>query len=342
MAEIIARVTEEAGKVEGGLVELSNGDTYLNGRVAAESSNEFVVEWSDGARSVENKSDYELVVTTRTASDPEEDELGGEGGLEAREAAENPGQPAGFAVPPMDANAHPNGELMAIEMEKRNETAAWEDAQNRAPIDGENPAQPAGFAVPPASGAPIPGQGADGLMMAARVYANDVSGTNGRVELENGNLRVAGKILAADDENFIVEWEDDRRTVESKADYDLIIKASLNVTASEECARCGSKFDRPGEPGSVCENCAKDFGVDGFETKASIDVIASETHDSWVDIYGDQAFEKTDGGYVCKWCQQDSSEPKTVVFANLGRDAEEHFVDTHLDEMDISPSDYAE
>lgn len=215
MAEVIAKVTEENSKVEGGLVELSNGETTLKGRVSAVSENEFVVDWEDGARTVESKSDYELVVEPRTA-------------------AENPAQPAGFAVPPVDADAHPGGELMAIEQEKRAETAQWEDSQNREPVDGPNPAQPAGWAVPEATGAPIPGQGADGLLFAARVVADDITGEGGNVEITNGNLRVAGKILAADDETFIVEWEDERRTVENKSDYDLVITASDEEDATEE------------------------------------------------------------------------------------------------------------
>lgn len=272
MAEVIARVIAEGDKVEGSLVELSNGDTAVAGRVAAVSENEFLVNWEDGARSVENQSDYELVITPRSAATDPEDEpsKGSEGSEEEfdlgetegfdtplmssasgtpKTAQENPAQPAGWAVPPMDANAYPGGELMAIEMEKRNETAAWEDAQNRQPIDAENPAQPAGFAVPPATGGPIPGQGADGLMMAANVYANDVTGENGLVELSKGNLRIAGKVLASDDDSFIVEWEDERRTVERKADYDLVITAA----GSTQCENCGTDT----EDGSMrCNNCS--------------------------------------------------------------------------------------
>lgn len=336
MAEVIARVIEENGKVEGGFVELSNGETTFNGRVAAVSENEFLVDWEDGARTVENKADYELVVASVTkeaegsggicqvcrkvealqdgrcpecafvakqqgikipasvtAAEAPADfastqtrfrELPGASGYGlstpkslgmgatpdgrcytcgkalgrdhkciARDergsriqtgqdlwtsdnmkadnrkggsvtAAENPAQPAGWAVAPVDADAYPGGELIAVEMEKRQETAEWEDAQNRAPIDGPNPAQAAGWAVPEATNAPIPGQGADGLLMAAKVTADDISGENGEVELVNGSLRVAGRVIAADDDSFIVEWEDERRTVENKSDYDLIIR----------------------------------------------------------------------------------------------------------------------
>lgn len=205
---MFARVTENEGSVVGGLVELSNGDLTVTGRVATEDANQFAVQWEDGQISLENKADYELVVATRTA-------------------AENPAQPAGFAVPPVDAEAYPNGELLEVEMEKREETAEWEDAQNRAPIDAENPAQPAGYAVPPASGQPIPGQGADGLMTAAavtaNVYATDVTGEDGLVELSNETIQVTGKVIAANETEFVVKWEDDTNTVENKSDYNLII-----------------------------------------------------------------------------------------------------------------------
>lgn len=62
MQQIAGRVIELNKKIEGSFVELSDGSITLRGRVAAVSVNEFLVEWEDGARSVENKSDYELVV----------------------------------------------------------------------------------------------------------------------------------------------------------------------------------------------------------------------------------------------------------------------------------------
>lgn len=310
MSEVIAKVYENEGLVEGGLVELSNGETVVKGRVAAVSENEFLVDWEDGARSVENKADYELVVATvKTATkcqtegcsrdatgfgvcdehnvklrkkEEEKKEVAA-----SKEAAENPAQPAGWAVPPVDADAYPGGELMAIEEEKRADTAGWEDSQNRAPIDGENPAQPAGFAVPPASGAPIPGQGADGLVM-ANVYAEDITGENGRVELSNGTLRMAGRVIAADDAEFIVEWEDERRTVESKNDYDLVITASEPVWEAERQALIENNMIEPVEGGKLgCKYC-RNFSAD---TKQGIvDHFGTEHENdgqfSWMDLPG--------------------------------------------------------
>lgn len=62
MSKLIAKVFENNEKVEGGLVELSNGFTTLRGVVASVDENGFVVDWEDGARTVEIQSDYELVV----------------------------------------------------------------------------------------------------------------------------------------------------------------------------------------------------------------------------------------------------------------------------------------
>ena len=279
MAEMIAKVTQEGDSVENSLVELSNGLTTVSGKVAAESVDEFLVNWEDGSRSVENKSDYELVVTAAPAK-PEHKladepmDIGevlwsGEIELKDRKAAktaqENPAQPAGWAVPPMDANAYPGGELMAIEQEKRGETAQWEDAQNRPPVDAENPAQPAGFAVPPATGGPIPGQGADAMQVAARVYADDITGEKGLVELSKGNVRVAGKVLAADDETMIVEWEDERRTVESKADYDLVITSdSAYREASDKTA---GYYNKDGKWVSTWSDTLRQFHQDNVESE---------------------------------------------------------------------------
>lgn len=241
MAKMTAKVIQEGDSVESSRVELSNGKTTVKGKVATESHDEFLVSWEDGSRSVENKSDYELVVI----------------------AQENPAQPAGWAVAPVDANAYPGGELMAVEMQKRQDTAGWEDSQNRAPIDGENPAQPGGFAVPPASGQPIPGQGADG-MVTAYVYASNPSGDDGLVEITSGKVSIAGKVLASDDDQLIVEWDDSRRTVESKSDYVLVvtsarggytlrlkdlgtdtpeIQAILNLLFSRRCNECGVRTE---------------------------------------------------------------------------------------------------
>lgn len=304
MTEMIARVQEEAGSITGSRVELSNGTTTVVGRVAAESVNQFAVDWEDGQRTIEDKSNYELIIDSKTAAgkcqEPGCNNIANSFGVcdehNARmdsdvltrglpktrqpsslpdaavasvnpvEASENPAQPAGWAVPPVDANAYPNGELMELEMQKRDETAGWEDAQNRAPIDGENPAQPAGYAVPEASGQPIPGQGADGLMMAANVYADDITGENGLVELENQDIRMIGKVIAANDDEFLVQWQDSTRTVENKSDYNLILNdektanAELIVTSNEEkrefgCRKCGERFPKWDED-SLCQNCA--------------------------------------------------------------------------------------
>lgn len=365
MSKVIGRVIEKNGSVEGSEVELSNGSVTLIGRVASVSDNEFVVDWSDGVQSTENKSDYELVIESKTAfkgkcqvkgcsqeqagygvcerhqatpiivdelqaevARRKKEEAGqsvasvktaqptdisgrrcqtgecsnlatdvvrfkdGPGetfhcrehaiaatrgrGLDPtklempnhsrpskgksleghRVAQENPAQPAGWAVPPVDENAYPNGELLEVEMEKRQDTAAWEDSQNRAPVDAENPAQPAGYAVPPASGQPIPGQGADALAVKANVYAENVAGENGRVELENGTLHFAGRVVAADDEIFIVEWDDDSRTIENKSDYDLIITSSAPDPEAERFDTISLLFSKPTEDGKFsCSYC---------------------------------------------------------------------------------------
>jgi hypothetical protein len=182
-----------------------------------------------------------------------------------KEAQGNPAQPAGWAVgEEVNPDTYPNGELLALEEQKRKDTATWEDAQNRSPMDNENPAQPAGFAVPAPSGGPIPGQGADAIRSAAAAscHCTDgqecsckggkchcvdrkkssvdvvakvfVSKTAGREEGGKVLLGTSqddytlGEVVAVTDQKFWVEWRDGEDSIEKKADYQLIVRDDEN------------------------------------------------------------------------------------------------------------------
>lgn len=147
---------------------------------------------------------------------------------------ENPNSPAGWAVQEaVNPDAHPAGELQAIEQQKRQDTAAWEDSQNRSPMDTENPAQPAGFAVPPATNAPIQGQGADALQapVVAKVFVSKTAGKvdGGKVLLGTSQENhMIGEVQAVVADKFWVEWRDGQNTVEAKSDYELVIRDDEN------------------------------------------------------------------------------------------------------------------
>ena len=146
---------------------------------------------------------------------------------EEKVSQENPAQPQGpYVEYVVNPDAHPGGELTAIEQQKRQDTAQWEDAQNRSPIDGVNPAQPPGFAVPEPTGGPIPGQGADAIV--ARVFVNKTASAviGGKVLLgtdeENYSM---GEVIAVHDDFFAAKWRDaEEPTWEKKADYELVIR----------------------------------------------------------------------------------------------------------------------
>lgn len=70
MIQMIAKVYEKNGKVEGGLVELSNNIINVTGTVTSLGSDEFIVQWNDGFQSVEKTANYELVVVEKTAVGP--------------------------------------------------------------------------------------------------------------------------------------------------------------------------------------------------------------------------------------------------------------------------------
>lgn len=151
-----------------------------------------------------------------------------------KEAQGNPAQPAGWAVgEAVDPDAHPNGELLALEEQKRRDTATWEDSQNRSPMDLENPAQPAGFAVPAPTGGPIMGQGADAITastepeMVAKVFVAKTAGREegGKVLLGTSQEDYQlGEVIAVTDEKFWVNWRDGEDSIEKKADYTLIVR----------------------------------------------------------------------------------------------------------------------
>lgn len=156
-----------------------------------------------------------------------------------KRAQGNPGQPAGFAQGnPVNPNAHPNGELQGLVMQQRADTAQWEDAQNRSPMDNVNPAQPPGFAVPAPTMGPIPGQGADGLpapadantagivpSIMARVRVAKTASTvrGGLVTLAGPDAVYTGEVVNANDDSFWVSWNDGSETIEKKANFDLVI-----------------------------------------------------------------------------------------------------------------------
>ena len=191
----------------------------------------------------------------------------------------NPAQPAGWAqYNPVDPNTYPNGnaELIAIEQQKREDTAAWEDAQNRSPMDNNNPAQPAGWAIPEGyTEQPIPGQGADALQATAsaggcpgecscesgaackcedcpkektasvksqvHILKTASSAIGGVAYLAAPGKEVVGSVVATEDNEFTVQWDDGETSVEKQEDYELIVhEASAPKVAGQVHIASGS------------------------------------------------------------------------------------------------------
>jgi hypothetical protein len=157
-----------------------------------------------------------------------------------KEAQGNPAQSSGWAVGEMvNPDAYPNGELLALEEQKRMDTATWEDAQNRSPMDNENPAQPGGWGVAPGTGQPIPGQGADAgppmgptsvvssKEIVARVFQDRSIGKYAGAKVLLGTSEEdhqLGEIVAMKGDKFWVAWRDGEDSVEKTEDYELIIR----------------------------------------------------------------------------------------------------------------------
>jgi len=145
---------------------------------------------------------------------------------------ENPAQPAGWAVQyAVNPDAHPGGELEALEQAKRRDTAQWGDEQNRSPMDNVNPAQPPGFAVPAPTGGPIPGQGADAHPpqgpVVAKVFRDKSAPVIGAKVLlgTSRDNHALGEVVAIVDDQFGVRWRDQEDlTWEKRADYELVVR----------------------------------------------------------------------------------------------------------------------
>lgn len=137
----------------------------------------------------------------------------GNGGrwLASVHTADNPAQAPGYLVPPDPAETAFADEARAAETQKRQDTAQWEDVQNRHFVDGQDPVQTVG---------PYPNS------MVARVFvADDASTVKGAKVLlkdKEQGITVAGKVVLASEDEFAVEWNDGNTSVEDKSNYELI------------------------------------------------------------------------------------------------------------------------
>lgn len=145
-----------------------------------------------------------------------------------KEAQGNPAQPAGWAVTPgSDPDAYPAGELLALEEQKREDTAEWIDSQNRSPIDAENPAQPGGWAVPAPSGGPVRAAVENNREFVARVFVDRSARTHVGAKVLAGfsaEDHQIGEVVALKGDKMWVAWRDGEDSVEPTNSYELIIR----------------------------------------------------------------------------------------------------------------------
>lgn len=159
-------------------------------------------------------------------------------------------------------NAHPNGELVDLIKQQREDTSNWQNAENHSPNGNLNPASLE-------ADDDMPGE--DRTMettVVSKVFVTDINNIEGgKVLLAADEYQVIGKVITDAEDGFAVEWRTGRKSIEKKANYDLVVVAEK----SDKCEKCqgygvaaGLEVDR-GEvvgdtiPCPVCSGSGKKF-----------------------------------------------------------------------------------
>lgn len=145
-------------------------------------------------------------------------------------------------------NAYPNNELTDLIDGQRQDTSSWQNKQNHSPNSNLNPGSVHADETMPDVDRTMEEQ------VTAKVFTSDVENIEGaKVLLASGDFHVVGEVTTDAEEGFAVEWRTGRKSIEKKANYDLI------VVAVEEpefgCTKCGEKF-KGWDSDSLCQDCA--------------------------------------------------------------------------------------
>lgn len=180
-------------------------------------------------------------------------------------------------------NAYPNGELTGLIQQQREDTSLWQNTQNHSPNPNINPAElHADSNVPAVDRAPE-------VAMSNTIVAKVFTGADEKIEgakvlLQDGEYQVVGKVELEAEDGFLVEWRTGRKSIEKKANYELVVVAAEGTPMREEwqdhvpagmmeedlpenwtpgdCVRCGRNDAMRTHPEKLCTECADEYAAD--------------------------------------------------------------------------------
>lgn len=115
-------------------------------------------------------------------------------------------------------NAHPNGELTELIEQQRKDTSDWQNAENHSPNSN---------LIPEGHHAEEELPSVDRFMeesVTAKVFVEDPNSIEGgKVLLASGPYNVVGELIADAEDAFAVQWRTGRKSIEKKANYELVV-----------------------------------------------------------------------------------------------------------------------
>ena len=138
-------------------------------------------------------------------------------------------------------NAYPNEELTGLIDQQRVDTSRWQDSQNHSPNPNVNPAELHGTSdVPPVDRTSETSVNSatdrEGGEVVAKVFTGSEDIIEGaKVLLSDGEFQVVGKVVTDAEDGFAVEWRTGRKSIEKKANYELVIVKNAQADSFEDC-----------------------------------------------------------------------------------------------------------
>lgn len=126
-------------------------------------------------------------------------------------------------------NAYPNSELESIINDQREDTSTWQNAQNHSPNPNLNPDSVKADDDMPDVERTMEAE------VTAKVFANNLDNIEGsKVLLSSGEFHVIGEVVYDAEDGFAVDWRTGRKSIEKKANYELVVVEGPEEYEDEE------------------------------------------------------------------------------------------------------------
>lgn len=163
-------------------------------------------------------------------------------------------------------NAHPNGELTELIEQQRKDTSDWQNAENHSPNSN---------LIPEGHHAEEELPSVDRFMedsVTAKVFVedpNDIEG--GKVLLASGPYNVVGELVADAEDAFAVQWRTGRKSIEKKANYELVVVSAESAKVEHNCGHNPEFLIDPDDSpyySSTCPGCQAEKAAAVAEAEA--------------------------------------------------------------------------